>query len=88
MDDADEGGTHECTRVGNLIPSFKKEKQKKNYEVKQKTLKGILKAKQQQAAMKKHMQNFQAERKSRDANNTTQLQALQLTPPPKAAKSD
>ena len=63
-------------------------KKKKNYEVKQKSLKGILKAKQQQAAMKKHMENLQAERKSRDANHTTALEALNLSSVSKAAKAD
>ena len=83
MDEVQEGGTHECTRVGSLVPSFRKDVQKKQYEVKQKSLKSILKAKKQQAAMKQHMEKLQAERKTRDAAHNTQLSQLQLTPPHK-----
>jgi len=40
-----DGDEHECQRVGNLIPSFRKATSKRKLEVKQKNLRAILKEK-------------------------------------------
>ena len=58
---------------------------KENYEVKQKSLKGISKAKKQAAAMKEHMDKLQAERKSRDKTHTSALSTLMISPDKKKA---
>ena len=57
MEDGDE---HECHRVGNLIPSFKKAVTKRKLEVKQKNLRTILKEKREEEEMRKRRRESEA----------------------------
>ena len=77
IDNIQEGGTHECTRVGNLIPSFRKQSQKKQYETKQKSLKGMLKAQKQKRQAAEFMKKLQEERGTRSSNRDQKTRLCQ-----------
>ena len=86
FDNIQEGGTHECTRVGNLIPSFRKQTQKKQYETKQKSLKGTLKAQQQKRQAAEYMKKLQEERLTRSPNHQKTNKEVVSSPPSKQNK--
>ena len=86
IDNIEEGGTHECTRVGNLIPSFRKQTQKKQYETKQKSLKGILKAQKQKRQAAEYMKKLQEERLTRSPNHQKTNKEVVSSPPSKQNK--
>jgi septal ring factor EnvC (AmiA/AmiB activator) len=69
-------------RVGNLNPSFKKEKAKKKLEVKQKNLRGILKKAREDAAKQAVMEEAKRKRDEFSASTPSPLKQPPKKPVP------